>query len=453
MERGLATSSTPTAALGAGVFAEPPAPSETIRDGRSATPRAAKKTGAVGAEAPGVLLESVIGLLLLVSLAGVMAHPKVREVEVTLGIADLVATGLPFLLLGWAARLPAVGLLDDALLARLAPVVDFCLGWLGLWVGLRFDLRLKGWSPAGAGGAVAIWAGLPFIALTLLGGAGLWLLQPELALETAALDALLIGAAGAMTGHLTGTLGDDEAVASAGSGDRQRLEPRVAQGSALIGIVSLALLSAVVRPTGASSWQMPWAAWLCVWIGVSVALGLLVYTVARRPTTDAEFLAVIIGSVAFSSGFADFLHLPPLAVCFLIGVTLSHLPGELRRRATPILRQLERPLELLFLAAVGASWDFVDWRGWALLPVFVVVRSVSAAVARLAVAGVAGCGGAAPQPWHLLPVGPMAIALVVSVQSLAGADSPRWLVSTVVGGAMLTDLLIRIRLDRRQDVR
>ncbi len=452
-ESGLSAAPTATSDLAAVALAEAPTPGAPIHDVRKAMQVVANKTSAVRAKAPGVLLESVIGLLLLISLAWLMGHPKVREVEATLGIANMVATGFPFLILGLVARLPAVGVLDDALLARLSPVLDFGLGWLGLLVGMRFDLRILDRLPAGTASAVALRTAVPFAALTLLGGASLWLLQPELDFETAARNAVVIGAAGAMTAQLTGALAHGDEVAGAGPGDRRLLESFVAQLDEFAGIVGLALLASFFRPPGETAWQLPGTAWLFVLVGMGGVVGLLVYATVRRPTTGPEFLAVTIGSVAFSAGLSAYLRLPPLAVSFLIGTMLTNLPGDLRTRLAPILRRLERPLQLLFLAAVGASWDFGDWRGWALLPVFVAVRAVAAGAARRAAARTSDLVDATPRLWHLEPVGLMAIALVVSVQTLYAADSLRWLVSTVVGGAMLTELLWQIWPDRHPDAR
>ena len=39
------------------------------------------------------------------------------------------------------ARLPAVGILTDDVIAEVTPVLHFGLGWLGFLVGFRFDVR------------------------------------------------------------------------------------------------------------------------------------------------------------------------------------------------------------------------------------------------------------------------------------------------------------------------
>src|SRR5690606_10716177 len=134
------------------------------------------------------------------------------------------------------------------------------------------------------------------------------------------------------------------------------------------------------------TWAIPGIAWLFVTLGMGLTIGTVVYVVLRRPSTSAEFLAVVLGLVAFAAGMATYLSFAALVVCFVAGVVVTTLPGEPRAPLRDTLQQLERPIYLVFLVLAGALWDVADWRGWALMGVFIVARIAGLFVAAAALA-------------------------------------------------------------------
>src|SRR5215467_12936414 len=87
-------------------------------------------------------IRAILGLVALLALAYVGGHPKIQSLERKLGISHLVTAGLPFVVLGAVAHLPAIRVLSDEVLYQIRPLLVLGLGWIGLSIGYRFNAKL-----------------------------------------------------------------------------------------------------------------------------------------------------------------------------------------------------------------------------------------------------------------------------------------------------------------------
>jgi hypothetical protein len=172
--------------------------------------------------------------------------------------------------------------------------------------------------------------------------------------------------------------------------------------------------------------------------------------VLHRATSDAEHVLLAVGAVAFAAGAAGYLHLSSVAVAFVAGVVVANLPAEWKPRFTATLDRLERPIYLISLVVIGALWNPTDPRGWLLVPLFAGARLAGK---RLAMT-VASESGAAIAPQAELdrlvwaPIGPLAIVIVVNAQLLYPGGSISLVVAAVIGGAIVTEILVQLRSRR-----
>jgi hypothetical protein len=214
----------------------------------------------------------------------------------------------------------------------------------------------------------------------------------------------------------------------------------------MVGVIGLVFITAYFRSDiSASTWQLPDTAWVFVSLGLGVAIGILIFAMIRVPVSNAEFLAVVLGAIAFASGLAGYLRLSPIAICFIAGVLVTNFPNEQRASVFKILHHLERPVHLLFLMIAGALWNVTDWRGWVLVPLFVAGRVLGkwfGIVAAKAAVGAYLPANFADQRNWLTPLSGLSIALVISVQSLYRDTGLSWIVTAVIGGSLLTELLV-----------
>lgn len=397
-------------------------------------------------ERRGVIIKTILGLVALLALSYLGGHPRVREWEGALGISQIITAGFPFVALGLAARAPSVGILSDEVLAHLAPLLRFGLGWIGFALGFRFNVRLLDFLPRGAASVVVLGTALPFAAIGIasglvLGGAGLVTGAP-FASPAFLRDALILGTAGAMTAETAVRSLARSAAATAGS------LTRIVRLEELAGVLGLALVVAYFRPeaAGALPWPLPGTAWLFLSLGMGATMGFVIYAVLRLPATGAESILLLLGSVLFAAGMGSSLRLSPVVVCFVAGVLLANFPGAYKRQVREVLARIERPVYFLFLVIVGALWQPGEARGWLLVPVFVGARFLGKWLGAHLSWREGHLALAAEERRALVfaPMGALPVAIVVNAQLLYPGGSIPSIVTAVIGGAVLTELLVQI---------
>lgn len=395
-----------------------------------------------------VVIKTVLGLLLLLALAFLGGHPRVRGLERAVGVSRVMAAGLPFVLLGFIMRHPAVKVLTDSVLDDLDPVLLLGLGWIGFVMGFRTDTRVFEEVTTGVKQLVL---GRALAAGILVFGSTIGLLyffghvRPHSLTDPTLLrGGLVLGSVGMLislsTPHLLAMRnGTPQAVG---------IVAQVVRIQEVVGLAGMLFVSAYFRPQGnAVSWQIPGTAWLFITLGLGVTIGILVYTILLRLSTNtAESAVLILGSVSFAAGVAAGLRLSPVTVCFVGGMVLANFPGPYKDRVRETLERLERPIYLLFLIVVGASLRVDESAGWILMAAFVLARILGFAIG----AGLAFDARGLPLGrlgWLVLvvpPMGSLPIAVVISAKLLYPDGAISELVTAVVGGAFISEIIVQV---------
>jgi Kef-type K+ transport system membrane component KefB len=383
------------------------------------------------------------GLIALLVLAYLGGNRRVVRFQERLGLSGVITAGFPFLVLGLIASLPSVGILTGDVLAKLRPLLHFGLGWLGFIVGAQLDIRVLDRVPKGTAYIILVEALGPF-ALTAAACGGL-MLGFGLSWRDPAVwrDVILLGTAAAMTAPRK-----FRGFANRTWHEGRSVDILLAQLDELVGVIGLLFITAYFRDAASSTWQLPDTAWIFISLGLGVAIGALIFAMIRVPVSDAEFLAVVLGGIAFASGLAGYLHLSPIVICFLAGVLVTNFPNEQRDSVFRILSHLERPVHLLFLIIAGAVWAVGDWRGWALVPLFVIARIVGKWLGIFAARTSVGAdlpSGYADQRTLISPLSSLSIALVISIDTSLTDPGLAWIVTAVIGGAIANELLAQFR--------
>lgn len=401
------------------------------------------------AESTVFALKLIFGLAMLLALAYIGGHPRVRRLEEQLGLRGVVLAGFPFIALGVLASLPSVGILSDDVVPKLRPVLQFGLGWIGFIIGAQLDIRVLDRVPRGSAYLLLVESLVPFAVTALVcGGVMIGVFGLSLHDMAAWRDIVLLGTAAAMTAPIR----------FRGFAIRTWYEGRgpdhlLGQLDEIVGVIGLLFIMAYFRDDSTSAWQLPRTAWLFVTVGLGVIIGVLIFATIRVPRSNAEFLAIVLGSVAFASGLASVLRLSPLVVCFIVGVLITNFPNEQRDSVFRILNRLERPIYLLFLMIAGALWSVFDWRGWALVPLFLACRIfgkwLGIAMTRFSL------GEALPPEFAcrrrlVLPMSTLAIALVVSIERFRDVGL-NWVVTAVIGSAIVTEMIVSLSGDDEDD--
>jgi Kef-type K+ transport system membrane component KefB len=315
---------------------------------------------------PVFAIQVIGGLVALVVLAYLGGNRRVVRFQERLGIGGVITAGFPFVALGLVASRPSIGILGPDVVERLRPMLHFGLGWLGFLIGAQLDIRVLDRVPRGTAYLIAVEALGPF-AITAAGcGAVMVAWGLSWRDPTVWRDVILLGAAAAMTAPRK-----FRGFANQTWREGRGVDVLLGQLDELVGVIGLLFLTAYVRDATSSTWSLPGTAWVFVSLGLGVAIGVLIFAMVRVPVSNAEFLAVVLGGIAFASGLAGYLRLSPIVVCFIAGVLVTNFPNDQRDSIFRILHHLERPVQLMFLIVAGAVWQPDDWRGWALVPLFV----------------------------------------------------------------------------------
>jgi Kef-type K+ transport system membrane component KefB len=413
-------------------------------------PEASGHEGAQVAEATGDVVRTLLGLVALLALAWLGGHERVRRLEERVGIAQLMTSGFPFVLLGLIAQAPGVDVLSESTVARLTPVLQFGLGWIGFHTGFQLDSRAAAIVPRGTATVVILLTALPFLLITALAGAALWGLGLSTDHVMLTRDAVSIGLAGALSAPTLTRL------ARASSARAIELVQTMSLLDDVVVIVAFACLAAWLRPTAHSGWILPGVGWVFVTFGMAAVLGLLTDAVLRGTDSRAEKTSLLLGVVALTAGMAAMFQIPPLVVCFLAGVLFRNLPaGTDKREIEEAFGRLERPIYHLFLIIVGALWRPELGSGWLVLPLFLVAR----ALGRYAGARLARALPADARPESLAetpdadlvlpPMGQLAIAFVITAQTLYESQAVRAMVTAVIGGSIVMEIVVQLGARRR----
>jgi Kef-type K+ transport system membrane component KefB len=383
------------------------------------------------------IIGGLVGLMVLAYLGG---HRRVVRFQERLGISGVITAGFPFVAIGLIAALPSVGILNAGVLDRLKPVLHFGLGWLGFIIGAQLDIRVLDRVPKGTAYLILVEALGPFGITAAACGIVMVSFGMSLADASTWRDMILLGTAAAMTAPRK-----FRGFANRTWHEGRGVDVLLGQLDELVGVIGLLFITAYFRSSTTGTWALPDTAWVFVSLGLGVAIGVLIFAMIRVPVSNAEFLAVVLGGIAFASGLAGYLELSPIAICFIAGVLVTNFPNEQRDSIFRILNHLERPVHLLFLIIAGALWSFTDWRGWALVPLFVAGRVIgkwTGVIASKTVVGAELPKAFVDQRALVTPMSGLAIALVISVESLYHDEGIPWIVTAVIGGSILTEYLV-----------
>jgi glycerol uptake facilitator-like aquaporin len=218
-------------------------------------------------------------------------------------------------------------------------------------------------------------------------------------------------------------------------------------------IAGLAVLGAVAilyRPADPTmQWVLPPSAWLLVTLGLGGVLGILTYVLLRGARNAGERLAYLLGAVALSAGVAGYLALSVPVVCALAGALLANLPLRDLQGLKKLMIDVERPIYLIFLLVVGASWRPGEWQGWVLAPAFVLARVAGKRLGAIWAkrVGPPELPSARLLALALAPQSPISIVVIVSAATLYQGNAPervRWAINAVIIGGVLTEVVVRI---------
>ena len=315
-------------------------------------------------------MKLVSAAILIVVIAFVGSRLSFVHIRLPLGIRNLFLTGIEYLLVGLLLGGAALDLLDAPTLDGLYPFMGMGLSWIGMLFGIQWEFRRLSHIPPRVFGIALVQS---LITIFVVVVPFFLLFRLLFSHET---ELLLVGAvtlAAAASGTASSGLALFARNTRSSARPLMRLLKNVSNIDDLVGLTAFGLISclAVLHP-GTST---------VIWIGISVGLGLTVGLLVVVLTTyrlkDDEMLLVVMGAITFSGGLALYLSLSPLLVNLIAGVIVANMArGRARAGIRNVLLRGEHSIYILFLILVGAGWRIDSVWLLALVPVYVLVRTL-----------------------------------------------------------------------------
>ena len=344
--------------------------------------------------------------------------------RLALGLSPTPGPGLALLVVGMTLGPGGLGLLSTGTLDALDPLVSMALAALGVFIGL--DLRLGGrheWRLLGAGSLEAgVTIGIVFVGCQVAARAAPGTFaQPWLV--------------SAMVGIC--------AASSATVAEHDEAHPQANRVSDLDDILPIVLAGslAVFLQAGnaeASVWLLLQTASMAVLLATATVL------LVRQTTAQSEQRVFTIGAVLLLGGIAAHLSLSALAGGLFVGLCWNLAGGAGREHIERDLRYLQHPLTVPLLVIAGGRLT-PSPSMLALLLLYVALRSAGKLLGEGLSRRVAfGGDGPAPSAWHLTSPGVVGIAVALEFTRTSGQPEAVMLLSVVVAGALVFDLLSRL---------
>jgi len=399
----------------------------------------------------GAALRLLLGLAALVALALLASHRRWWGWRRAPLGAALTTGGYLAVALGLLLGPHAIKLVDHGHIATLRPLVLFCLGWVGLLIGLQLRRDLPKLLPpratpialADAMLSVAVVGGAAFAAFALAHSharapdpnAG----QPPVRLAEMGVVAAVVGAAAiGWSAELRSLLGAEQQRGPAGL---IRAVAGLASALAILAYGVAFMLMEHGATFGIS--LLPLAVGMLVSLLIANVVGLLgLWLMPLARNSDSAFLVVLLGLVSFAAGAAGTLGYSPLLVAMLVGALVVNLPGSALTRLRRVVIDAEQPVAMALMLTAGVIADPNLSPPAALL-------IAAAVIARLIVKLPLGRRCAPAAPPHLRPLtfaptrqAPLAIALAVGYAISEHADAT----DAVVSGGQLVMAVVLIGL-------
>jgi len=352
----------------------------------------------------------VLGFVVILLLSFAASRLALFRGKLSLGTQSFFGAGTEFLLIGLILGPAVTQVLTDQVLVQLSPVLSLGLGWIGLLVGLQFDRREVVRIPAAVwklGAVISLitflvtftaldWS-LPFL-FRWIGAGSLADDVPrrDYHFLAARLGFLLAWMATVSTSSPLALVKRDADACGGGIRLLQLLtEVRAPLAIGVMGVwycfnhVSISGYSEAEKQLihHVSSFHAPLPdfvltepvlsgpQWMVLTLLLGVALGWMLHYLTSERLEESEMLLLTAGSVIFSGGLSSYLHLSPLFVNLIMGMTLANLPNFYRGRTFNRLLAAEKPFYVVFMILTGALWPPLSPIILGLFPIYAAGRA------------------------------------------------------------------------------
>lgn len=299
----------------------------------------------------------IFGILLLIAVALLAAELVRHKKRLPSFFGILIYTYTEFVLLGLAIGPRGLNLIDERLLIAADPFLHLSLGGIGLIFGLQFSFtQMKRFQPHmfyltffQAAITFAVCALSIYLLMRMLGA-----VHGDALFLAAVLATIASVSAPQIIAH---TIREQKV-----RGENAHLLQFITALDGSFGVFVLTLIVGARTEFGLTPWKsLNAVTGLALCAAVGVACGVVFHWLTELRTTAEEMVLYLMGLVILSSSVAATLHLSPLFVNIVFGLTVANLSVRVEE-VFGQLGRLERPLFIVLLILAGARWEIaLQW--------------------------------------------------------------------------------------------
>ncbi len=306
-------------------------------------------------------------LILLLSLIGTRLFSRSTVVKTPL-FSGLIVSGIPYIVAGVLLGPRVFNFLNLQIIHSLDPLISLALGWIGLLFGIQLRWKNLQRFPANYLLFTSTQSLIAFAIIFILMSAGMQIMAPSL-FENRWEGVIILAALGSITAPLSIARIVFEKKAQ---GRLTHLLQFISSLDAFWGITIAGFAMAIFHPAATQWFSSAWQ-WILLSVVISISLGLLFRYLIRLRFQQDEIFLLVFGLLIFTSGIGFYLHLSPILLAMIAGITLAQFRRE-SEKVVRVLHMAEKPIYLFLLVFAGALWNYRFWGEIILILLFLAAR-------------------------------------------------------------------------------
>ncbi|GAB4366245.1 MAG: hypothetical protein Kow0042_05980 [Calditrichia bacterium] len=391
-----------------------------------------------------------LGLLLILVIVFLGARMFGRSAIVKNPLfSGLVVSGIPYVLIGVILGPRFFNFLNPNIITSLQPLISLALGWIGLLFGLQLRVRNIRRFPGNYLLFTSVQSLISFLFIFSVMIVSFLLFAP-IRFENKLEAAIILAALGSITAPLSIAR---VVIEKKARGRLTHLLQFVSSLDCFWGITIAGLATAVLHPP-ATQWISAFWQWILITLGISVAVALAFRALLQLRFQQEEIMLFVLGLVIFTSGIGFYLHLSPIFLTMIVGMTLAQFPRE-SEKVMRVIHWGEKPIYLFMLVFAGALWNYQFWGEVFLILLFLLARLFGKYIGGWIGSKKIDC--AFPIPPNvgnsLLSFGGVSLAIAFNFQLFHGGLMGDFIMSATIVGILIFDeytAVSLVRMLRRQ---
>ncbi len=326
-------------------------------------------------------MKFLMAIAIIAGIALIGSRITFLKKQLGLGIKNIFFTGTEYILLGLILGSSFLNILDTETILKFRPFLVFGLGWVGFLYGIQFEVKLVKNLPKKFFSITAIQALITFLIVSV-SIFTFFYSRRTLPGDKSLIISIVLGITALSTAQSALAIVNKNFKFS-----DQRLIDLLRYIAGVDGLFALAFFAIFLALTdpGLGTWSSFISAlkWVILTIFTGLIPTLIFLLMNRTRYKHSDFLLVLTGIIAFTSGMSDYMGLSPLLSGLITGIALANT-CKYRIRALNFLTDGEKPIYIIMLIILGAGWDLTLTINISAVFIFIFFRIIGKVIGNFA---------------------------------------------------------------------